>query len=108
MSGVDHHRPGLAVAALGEDAAYVELIADGLHVDRSLWPIITRTKPGGRVVLVSDAIAMAGLGDGRGTIGGLAVEVGGQRGTLVGTTTLARSGIALDAAARHLVAARVS
>ena len=45
MSGVDHHHPGLAVAALGDDDAYVELIADGNHVDPSLWPIITRTKP---------------------------------------------------------------
>ena len=33
MSGVDHHHPGLAVAALGNDDVYVELIADGNHVD---------------------------------------------------------------------------
>ena len=34
MSGVDHRAPGVAVAALLDDAAYVELIADGIHVDR--------------------------------------------------------------------------
>ncbi|TMC61677.1 MAG: N-acetylglucosamine-6-phosphate deacetylase, partial [Chloroflexi bacterium] len=45
MSGVDHHAPGLAVAALTADDVYVELIADGHHVDRAVWPIITRTKP---------------------------------------------------------------
>ena len=33
MTGVDHHAPGLAVAALTNDEAYVELIADGHHVD---------------------------------------------------------------------------
>jgi N-acetylglucosamine-6-phosphate deacetylase len=44
MSGVDHREPGLAVAALVDDSVYVELIADGEHVDPSLWPIITRTK----------------------------------------------------------------
>ncbi len=103
MSGVDHHRPGLAVAALGDDAAYVELIADGEHVHPSLWPIITRTKPADRVVLVSDAISMAGMGDGRAMIGSLEVEVVGQRVTLVGTTTLAGSVIALDTAVRNLV-----
>ena len=102
MSGVDHREPGLAVAALVDDSAYVELIADGEHVDPSLWPIITRTKPAGRLLLVSDAISAAGMGDGRATIGGLEVEVVGQRVTLVGTTTLAGSVIALDAAVRNL------
>jgi N-acetylglucosamine-6-phosphate deacetylase len=108
MTGVDHKAPGLAVAALGDDAAYVELIADGVHVHRSLWPIIVRTKPADRLMLVSDAISLAGMGDGRGTIGGLAVEVVGQRVTLVGTTTLAGSVIALDDAVRNLVAVGVA
>jgi N-acetylglucosamine-6-phosphate deacetylase len=108
MSGVDHREPGLAVAALVEDSAYVELIADGIHVDPSLWSIITRTKPDGRVLLVSDAISLAGMGDGRATIGGLEVEVVGQRVTLVGTSTLAGSVIALDAAVRNLVQAGVA
>ena len=45
MSGVDHHSPGLAVAALIDDSVYVELIADGEHVHRALWPLITRAKP---------------------------------------------------------------
>ena len=75
MSGVDHRAPGLAVAALLDDAVYVELIADGIHVDPGLWPLIRRLKPADRLVLVSDAISLAGMGDGRGTVGGLAVEV---------------------------------
>jgi N-acetylglucosamine-6-phosphate deacetylase len=103
MSGVDHHAPGLAVAALVNDSAYVELIADGHHVDRSLWPIITRTKPADRLMLISDAIPNAGMGDGRATIGGLEIEIVGGRVTLVGTTTLAGSVIALDDAVRNLV-----
>lgn len=103
MSGVDHHVPGLAVAALVNDAAYVELIADGHHVDPSLWPIITRTKPASRLLLVSDAISLAGMGDGRARVGTLEVEVVAGRVTLVGTTTLAGSVIALDDAVRNLV-----
>ena len=41
MTGVDHRAPGVAVAALLDDDAYVELIADGIHVDPALWPLIT-------------------------------------------------------------------
>ena len=108
MSGVDHRAPGLAVAALADDAAYVELIADGVHVHPALWPLITRLKPADRLLLVSDAIALAGMGDGRAQIGGLDVEVVGQRVTLVGTSTLAGSVIALDDAVRNLVGAGVS
>ncbi len=108
MSGVDHHAPGLAVAALVNDNAYVELIADGHHVDPSLWPIITRTKPVGRLLLVSDAISFAGMGNGRITMGGLEMDVVDGRVTLVGTTTLAGSVIALDDAVRNLVRSGVS
>jgi N-acetylglucosamine-6-phosphate deacetylase len=103
MTGVDHRTPGLAVAALTEDAACVELIADGNHVHPALWPIIARTKPAGRLVLVSDALALAGMGEGRTSIGGLEVDVVGTRATLAGTTTLAGSVIALDTAVRNLV-----
>jgi N-acetylglucosamine-6-phosphate deacetylase len=103
MSGVDHRLPGLAVAALVEDAAYVELIADGNHVHPALWPVITRTKPADRLILVSDALPLAGMGDGLGHVGGLEVEVRGGRATLLGTDTLAGSVIALDTAVRNLV-----
>ncbi len=108
MTGVDHRAPGLAVAALTDDAAYVELIADGNHVHPALWPIITRTKPSDRLVLVSDALSLAGMGDGRTTVGGLEVEVRDGRATLAGTSTLAGSVIALDTAVRNLVRSGVS
>jgi N-acetylglucosamine-6-phosphate deacetylase len=108
MSGVDHRAPGLAVAALLDDDAYVELIADGVHVHPALWPLIRRLKPADRLLLVSDAITLAGLGDGRGRIGGLDVEVVGQRVTLMGTSTLAGSVIALDDAVRNLVGSGVA
>ncbi|HEY0442610.1 MAG TPA: N-acetylglucosamine-6-phosphate deacetylase [Candidatus Limnocylindrales bacterium] len=103
MSGIEHRAPGVAVAALTRDDVYVELIADGQHVDRSLWPIVTRTKPVDRLLLVSDALALAGMGDGRITIAGLEIEVHGERCSLVGSGTLAGSVIALDTAVRNLV-----
>ena len=107
MSGVDHHHPGLAVAALVDDAAYVELIADGNHVERSLWPIITRTKPIDRLLLVSDALSLAGTGQRQAVIGSVRVEVVDGRVTLAGTTTLAGCVIALDSAVRNMVDAGV-
>ncbi len=107
MSGIDHRAPGLAAAALLEDDAFVELIADGHHVHPALWSLIRRAKGPDRLVLVSDAIALAGMGDGRGRLGGLEVEVADGRVTLAGTTTLAGSVIALDDAVRNLVATGV-
>ena len=103
MTGVDHRHPGLAAAALADDAVFVELIADGNHVHPSLWPLVTRTKPADRLVLVSDALPLAGMPEGRGFIGGLECDVRGGRATLVGTNTLAGSVIALDTAVRNLV-----
>ncbi|MFL5651987.1 MAG: N-acetylglucosamine-6-phosphate deacetylase, partial [Chloroflexota bacterium] len=108
MSGIDHRAPGLAVAALLDDDAYVELIADGIHVDRALWPLVLRLKPADRLLLVSDALSLAGTGNGRARVGGLEVEVVDRRVTLVGTSTLAGSVIALDDAVRNLVDSGVS
>jgi N-acetylglucosamine-6-phosphate deacetylase len=103
MSGVAHRDPGLAVAALADDAVAVELIADGQHVHPALWRIVARSKPPSRLLLVSDAISLAGTGDGRATLGALEVEVRAGRATLAGTDTLAGSVIALDSAVRNLV-----
>jgi N-acetylglucosamine-6-phosphate deacetylase len=96
MGGVVHREPGLALAALLDDEAWVELIADTLHVDPDLWPLIWRLKPVERVVLVSDAIALAGSGRSRGWLGELEVVVEGDRVTLVEGGNLAGSVTALD------------
>jgi N-acetylglucosamine-6-phosphate deacetylase len=104
MSGVDHRSPGVAVAALLDDNAYVELIADGIHVHPGIWPLITRLKPRDRLLLVSDALAVAGTPQGRGRIGELEIEVRDGRATLAGTDTLAGSVIALDSAVRNVAA----
>lgn len=107
MTGIDHHAPGVALAALLDDSVFVELIADGLHVDPALWPLLTRLKPVDRLMLVSDAVPLAGTGDGRGWLGTSEVEVVGPRVTLAGTTTLAGSVLSLDVAVRNLVATGV-
>jgi N-acetylglucosamine-6-phosphate deacetylase len=108
MTGIDHRAPGVALAALLDDSVYVELIADGIHVDPALWSLISRTKPVDRLILVSDAVPLAGMSDGRGWLGTSEVEVVGPRVTLVGTNTLAGSVLSLDVAVRNLVAGGVA
>lgn len=103
MSGVDHRAPGLAVVALTDDDAYVELIADGHHVHPALWDLIRRAKPADRLILVSDALSLSGTGPGRTTVGATEVEVLEDRAVVAGTTTLAGSVMALDTMLRNLV-----
>jgi N-acetylglucosamine-6-phosphate deacetylase len=104
MTGIEHRAPGVAVAALTRDDAFVELIADGHHVDPALWPIVQRTKPVDRLLLVSDALPLAGTAGGRMTTGGQEVEVRDGRCLIVGTDTIAGSVICLDESVRNLVA----
>ena len=89
MVGLDHRAPCLAAAALLDDDAYVELIADGHHVHPALWRIIHRVKPRDRVMLISDALSLAGTGGGRVTMGETVMEVVDGRVVMAGTTTLA-------------------
>jgi N-acetylglucosamine-6-phosphate deacetylase len=107
MTGIDHHAPGLAVAALLEDDAWVELIADGIHVDASLWPLIRRLKRADRLLLVSDALPAAGTTDTTCYIGSLKVEIRDGRATLAGTDTLAGCIAGLDEAVKNLVSTGV-
>ena len=81
FNGMDpwHHREPGAVAALlraaARGAATVELIADGAHVsDDTMRTVLDLVGPD-RVAFVSDAMAAAGVGDGRYVLGGLEVVV---------------------------------
>ena len=103
MSGVVHREPGLALTALLDDEVWVELIADTLHVDPELWPLIWGLKPAQRVLLVSDAIALAGSGITRGMLGELEVRVDGDMATLVEGGNLAGSVTAMDLELRNVV-----
>jgi N-acetylglucosamine-6-phosphate deacetylase len=90
MTGIGARAPGVAGAALADPRATVELIADGVHVDPGLWPILWKVL-GRRLLLVSDAMPATGLGDGTYWLGSLAVSVSdGQArtasGSLAGST----------------------
>ena len=81
FNGMDpwHHRTPGAVPALLRAAVQgevvLELIADGVHLaDETVATVMDLVGPD-RVVFVSDAMAAAGVGDGRYVLGGLAVVV---------------------------------
>ena len=83
FNGMDpwHHREPGAVPALlraaSEGAVTLELIADGTHLsDDTATTVVDLVGPG-QVVFVSDAMAAAGVGDGRYVLGGLSVTVDG-------------------------------
>ncbi len=71
-----HRDPGCVGAALARDDATVMLIADGVHVAPEALLVAWRAARG-RVVLVSDAIAAAGAGDGVFALGETVVAVDG-------------------------------
>ena len=105
MGGVEGRAPGLAGALLASPHACAELILDTHHVDPGAFRV-AHAALGRRLLLVTDAIRGAGMGDG-------ASELGGQRVTIRdGVARLADGGLAgsvltLDAALRHAVAAGV-
>ena len=59
MRGLHHREPGPVAALLERPDAYVELIADGVHVHPALVGMVAAAKPG-LAVLVTDAMAAAG------------------------------------------------
>lgn len=78
---------GLAPAMLTDDHLTVSVIADGVHVDPAVLDVVFRCKPSGRVVLVTDSVAVGPHGLGAGPV---EVRDGAGRrrdGTLAGATT---------------------
>jgi N-acetylglucosamine-6-phosphate deacetylase len=64
-----------ALEAAAHDEASVELISDGVHVDAGFTRLVFSVAAPGRVVLVTDAIAAAGMPDGTYELGPLRVRV---------------------------------
>ncbi|SBO44891.1 amidohydrolase family protein [Cyanobium sp. NIES-981] len=64
MPGLQHRAPGPVAAAVLDGGVALGLIADGVHVAPSMALLLQRLAPE-QVVLVSDALAPYGLGEGR-------------------------------------------
>ena len=118
-----HHRePGPAVALLEDPRVGIETIVDGVHLHPATVRRVAR-EAGERWILVSDAMAAAGCGDGEFPLGPLRVRVhdgvarvvgadgaagaiGGSTATVAGSVRSAvAAGVDLDAALRAATAA---
>lgn len=107
MRPPSHRDPGVAYTALARADVAVQLIVDGHHLAPETVLMAWRAAAG-RAALVTDAISVAGLGEGeRVGIGGRAVTV--REGAVrLADGTLAGSALTMDQALRNLVAVGVS
>jgi N-acetylglucosamine-6-phosphate deacetylase len=69
-----HRDPSLAGAALAREDVIVQIILDGVHLAEETVRVTWQAAPG-RVALVTDAVAAAGMGDGFYFIGDAEIEV---------------------------------
>jgi N-acetylglucosamine-6-phosphate deacetylase len=84
MSPFHHREPGIIGAALTRPELSIELIADGIHLHKAAIDIAWRCKGPDGIILVSDAMAPAGL-------------LEGDFQTSIGRLTLARDGLKNEA-----------
>lgn len=93
-----HHRDtGLADVALLDSRVTAELILDGHHLSDEITEIALRLL-GDRFIAVTDAVAAAGIADGRYALGGLEVEAVDGVVRLVDGGALAGSTLTMDRA----------
>lgn len=91
MHSVSHREPGCVGAILESDKTKAELICDGLHIHPQVVRSVLKQKGVDNVIFISDSMRATGLKDGTYTLGGLDINVRGNRATLVGEDTLAGS-----------------
>ncbi|WP_274364269.1 N-acetylglucosamine-6-phosphate deacetylase [Paenibacillus thermotolerans] len=103
MTGLHHREPGTVGAVMTDDRIFAEVIADGHHVHPAAIELLTRAKPQDRLLLVTDAISAAGLGDGEYSLGGLAVTVRDGVARLTHGGSLAGSTLTMIGAFRFMV-----
>lgn len=68
MSAIDHKRPGLAAMPFVRSFAHAtyELVCDGVHVHPFLVDLTINSLGTSRLCLISDAMSLAGMGEGEG------------------------------------------
>lgn len=98
MGSFHQRAPGPVGWGLLRDEVTCDLIADGVHLDRHTLHLILKIKGAQRLILISDAIAAAGLGDGDYQIWGESISVkNGQtrneRGNIAGSVISLREAV---------------
>lgn len=91
MPPFTHRAPGVVGAAADSEHVMAEIICDGVHIHPSAVRAAFRMMGANRMILISDSMRATGMPDGRYTLGGLEVDVVGNRATLVSDGALAGS-----------------
>ncbi len=91
MPGFTHRAPGVVGAVADSPHVAAELICDGVHIHPAVVRATFRMLGEERMILISDSMRATGMPDGRYTLGGLDVDVTGNRATLVSDGALAGS-----------------
>lgn len=92
MPPFTHRKPGVVGAAAENGGVTAELICDGIHIHPSVVRSTFKMFGAERIVLISDSMRAAGMGDGTYTLGGQDVCVNGNLaelsdGTIAGSVT---------------------
>ena len=101
MRSLHHREPGPALAALDAGVA-CEVINDGEHVHPAILRLVA-DRGDRALVLITDAMDAAGIGDGEYELGGQRVTVQDGAARLVRTGSLAGSTLTMDVAVRRAV-----
>lgn len=91
MPPFTHRMPGVVGAVADSPHVNAELICDGVHIHPSVVRATFRMMGADRMILISDSMRATGMPDGKYLLGGLEVEVVGNRATLVSNGALAGS-----------------
>lgn len=104
MTPLHHRKPGTAGAILSTPAISAEIIADGIHVHKAGIQLLAQVKNNRNLILITDAMSAAGLGNGDYMLGDLPVVVKDNMCTLKENEgTLAGSTLTMIRGFRHLV-----
>ena len=91
MPAFTHRAPGVVGAVFDNKHVNAELICDGVHIHPAVVRATFQMMGPERMILISDSMRATGMPDGRYTLGGLEVDVVGNRATLVSDGALAGS-----------------
>ena len=105
MSPMTGRAPGMVGMALARGELWAGLIADLHHVDPTMMRLALAAKQGpGRLLLVSDAMPLAGSDDGEFLLNGRLVSRGEDGRLTLPDGTLAGSDLTMDRAVEHAIA----
>lgn len=101
MRAMHHREPGVVGTVLLEDAVYVEMIVDFIHIHPRMVDLAYRLKGAEKIILITDAMRAKGLSYGQYDLGGQEVTVT-DKGAHLANGALAGSVLKMNEAIRNM------